>query len=175
MQLIKSYFIITFFTLFSITFFGQVKSIGLPDVRNYKRNEYKGGTQNWNIGQDKNGNLYFANNNGLFQFDGSSWRKYPLPNHTSVRCLKIDDSGKIFVGGYNEFGYFKTNNKGKLEYTSLAQKVDKNKIKIIDFIWKIHTLNNETIFQSFARAYILKNWNRLGAFRIDNFPFFTPS
>lgn len=157
MQLIKSYFIITFFTLFSITFFGQVKSIGLPDVRNYKRNEYKGGTQNWNIGQDKNGNLYFANNNGLFQFDGSSWRKYPLPNHTSVRCLKIDDSGKIFVGGYNEFGYFKTNNKGKLEYTSLAQKVDKNKIKIIDFIWKIHTLNNETIFQSFARAYILKN------------------
>lgn len=157
MQLIKSYFIITFFTLFSITFFGQVKSIGLPDVRNYKRNEYKGGTQNWNIGQDKNGNLYFANNNGLLQFDGSSWRKYPLPNLTSVRCLKIDDSGKIFVGGYNEFGYFTTDNKGKLKYTSLAKKVDKNKIKIIDFIWKIHTLNNETIFQSFARAYILKN------------------
>jgi len=157
MQLIKSYFIITFFTLFSITIFGQVKSIGLPDVRNYKRNEYKGGTQNWNIGQDKNGNLYFANNNGLLQFDGSSWRKYPLPNLTSVRCLKIDISGKIFVGGYNEFGFFKPDNKGKLEYTSLSKKVDKNKIKIIDFIWKIHSLNNETIFQSFARAYILKN------------------
>ncbi|MET0944845.1 MAG: regulator, partial [Flavobacterium sp.] len=157
MKLIKSYFIIIFFTLFTTAFFGQVKSIGLPDVRNYKRNEYKGGTQNWNIGQDKNGNLYFANNNGLLQFDGSSWRKYTLPNLTSVRCLKIDDSGKIYVGGYNEFGYFQPNDKGKLKYTSLAKNVDKNKIKIIDFIWKIHTLNKQTIFQSFARAYIFKD------------------
>ncbi|MFH6998403.1 triple tyrosine motif-containing protein [Flavobacterium sp. FlaQc-57] len=157
MKLRKSYFIITFFTLFTITFFGQVKNIGVPDVRNYKRNEYKGGTQNWNIGQDKNGNLYFANNNGLLQFDGSSWRKYPLPNLTSVRCLKIDDSGKIYVGGYNEFGYFQPDTKGRLKYTSLAKKVDNKKIKIIDFIWKIHTLNNQVIFQSFARAYIFKD------------------
>lgn len=157
MKLIKSYFYITFFTLFTISFFGQVKNIGLPDVRNYKRNEYKGGTQNWNIGQDKNGNLYFANNNGLLQFDGSSWRCYPLPNLTSVRCLKIDDSGKIFVGGYNEFGYFQPDTKGKLRYTSLAKHVDKSKIKIIDFIWKIHSFNNQTIFQSFARIYIFKN------------------
>ncbi|WP_264536149.1 triple tyrosine motif-containing protein [Flavobacterium sp. N1736] len=157
MKLRKSYFIIIFFTLFTITLFGQVKNIGLPDVRNYKRNEYKGGTQNWNIDQDKNGNLYFANNSGLLQFDGSSWRQYPLPNLTSVRCLKIDDSGKIFVGGYNEFGYFKPNEKGKLEYTSLSKKVDANKIKIIDFIWKIHSFNNQVIFQSFARIYIYKD------------------
>jgi len=157
MKLTISYFYITFFTLFTISFFAQVKNIGLPDVRNYKRNEYKGGTQNWSIGQDKNGNLYFANNNGLLQFDGASWRKYTLPNLTSVRCLKIDNSGKIFVGGYNEFGYFQPNTKGKLQYTSLAKKVDKNKIKIIDFIWKIHTIDNQTVFQSFARAYIFKD------------------
>lgn len=157
MKLTKSYFYTTFFILFTISLFSQVKNIGLPDVRNYKRNEYKGGTQNWNIGQDKNGNLYFANNNGLLQFDGSSWKKYPLPNLTSVRCLKIDNSGKIFVGGYNEFGFFQPDTKGKLKYTSLAKKVDKNKIKIIDFIWKIHSLDDQIIFQSFARAYIFKD------------------
>lgn len=153
----KPHFYIIFFTLFTISIFSQVKNIGLPDVRNYKRNEYKGGTQNWNIDQDKNGNLYFANNNGLLQFDGATWRKYPLPNLTSVRCLKIDKSGKIFVGGYNEFGYFKPDHNGRLRYTSLAKKVDKNKIKIIDFVWKIHSIGNQTIFQSFARAYIFKD------------------
>mgnify|MGYP003539016698 CR=1 FL=1 len=52
---------------FAIPLLGQVKNIGLPEIRNYKKTEYKGGTQNWDIDQDKNGNLYFANNNGLFQ------------------------------------------------------------------------------------------------------------
>lgn len=141
--------------LFTTPFLGQVKNIGLPEIRNYKRTDYKGGTQNWNIDQDKNGNLYFANNNGLFQFDGSAWRKYSLPNSPDTRCVKIDSSGKIFIGGYSEFGYFKTNSKGKLEYVSLSKMVDKK--KIIDFIWKIHLFKNEVVFQSFARIYIYKN------------------
>jgi hypothetical protein len=55
--------------------FGQVKNIGLPEIRNFKRAEYKGETQNWNIDQDKNGNIYFANNSGLFQFDGGYLHK----------------------------------------------------------------------------------------------------
>ena len=65
--------------------------------------------------------MYFANNSGLFQFDGSSWRKYTLPNQSVIRTVEIDDSGKIFVGGYNEFGYFKSDSFGKLVYFSLSK------------------------------------------------------
>ncbi len=148
-------FNLIFFLLFASSLLGQVKNIGLPEIRNYKRTEYKGGTQNWNIDQDKNGNLYFANNNGLFQFDGSVWNKYQLPNSPDTRCVKIDPSGKIFIGGYSEFGYYKANSKGKLEYISISKLV--NKRKIIDFIWKIHLYKDEVIFQSFARIYIYKN------------------
>ncbi|CAM3083986.1 triple tyrosine motif-containing protein [Flavobacterium frigoris] len=135
----------------------QVKNIGLPDIRNYKRSDYKGGTQNWDIDQDKNGNLYFANNNGLLQFDGSSWKKYSLPNSFAVRSIKIDDSGKIFVGGYSEFGFFESNKKGKLEYFSLSKMINKDANNPIDFIWKIHIRGIEVIFQSFEKIYIYKN------------------
>jgi ligand-binding sensor domain-containing protein/DNA-binding CsgD family transcriptional regulator len=145
------------FLLFITPLLGQIKNIGLPEIKNYKRTDYKGGTQNWNIDQDKNGNLYFANNNGLFQFDGSTWHKYALPNGTSIRCLKIDKYGRIFVGSYSEFGYFKPNPKGELEYFSLSKFTNLPKIKIIDFVWKIHIHNDEVIFQSFERVYILKN------------------
>ena len=156
MKTIK-FHILVFLFLSSTILFGQVKNIGVPDIRNYKRTDYKGGTQNWSIDQDKNGNLYFANNNGLYQFDGSSWTKYALPNSTSVRCVKVDKFGKIYVGGYKELGYFKADSKGKLKYTSLSRLIKSKNNKELDFVWKIHIIKGEVIFQSFARAYLFKN------------------
>lgn len=155
MSFIKSYLIIILILL-SSNLFSQEKKIGLPEIKNYNRIDYKGDTQNWEINQDKRGNLYFANNKGLFQFDGSSWRKYSLPNTGLIRSFKIDKSGKIFIGGNGEFGYFKPDLKGKMKYYSLSKSINKNAIKLIDIIWKTHLYNDEVIFQSFTNAYILK-------------------
>lgn len=148
--------IVLYLALFSNYLLGQDKVIGLPEIRNYKKTDYKGDPQNWQIDQDKNGNLYFANNKGLYQFDGSSWRKYTLPNSGLIRSFKIDPSGKIFVGGTNEFGYFKPNSKGKMEYFSLSKSITKDALKLFDIVWKIHLFNDEVIFQSFVAAYIFK-------------------
>lgn len=153
----KKYRLTLLFGLIPLLFLGQVKNIGLPEIRNYKRSDYKGGTQNWNIDQDSNDNIYFANNDGLFQFDGTVWTKYELPNKSVVRSLKASKSGKIYVGGYNEFGFFKPNEKGQLIYFSLSKFLNKKEINSIDIIWKIHLLNNEVIFQCFDKAYIYKN------------------
>ena len=142
------------------TSFGQLKSIGFPEIRNYKRTDYKGGTQNWDIAQDKDGNMYFANNNGLFQFDGTSWHKYTLPNLSVIRTIEIQDSGKIFVGGYNEFGYFKPDSKGRLVYFSLSKFLNTrndNTENTIDIVWKIHLNKEEVIFQTFGSIFIFKN------------------
>lgn len=148
--------IVVFISVFN-SCIAQVKSIGLPEVRNYKKSDYKAGTQNWDMDQDANGNMYFANNSGLLQYDGSSWRRYPLQNTGAVRALKIDSSGRIFVGGYDEFGFYKANAKGKLDYVSLSKLLHSNRPKSIDFIWKIHLYQDEVIFQSFTKVYIYKN------------------
>lgn len=160
MKLRKINILFILLLLSSTSLIGQLKNIGLPEINNYKRTDYKGGTQNWDIDQDKDGNLYFANNSGLFQFDGSSWIKYTLPNQSVIRTIEIHDSGKIFVGGYNEFGYFKSNSKGKLVYFSLSKFLNTrndNTENTIDIIWKIHLYRDEVIFQSFGSIFILKN------------------
>ena len=140
--------------MFSMQLFAQVKDIGLPEIKNYHRSDYKGGTQNWGIDQDKNNNIYFANNNGLFQFDGSAWNKYSLPNHSEIHSLKAGNNDKIYVGGYNEFGFFTANDAGKLNYHSLSTLLSENNRRQIDFIWKIHEYKQNVIFQSFKCAYI---------------------
>jgi DNA-binding CsgD family transcriptional regulator/archaellin len=83
-----------------------------------------------------------------------------LPNQSVIRTIKIHHSGKIFVGGYNEFGYFKADSKGKLVYFSLSKFLNTrndNTENTIDIIWKIHLYKDEVIFQSFGSIFILKN------------------
>lgn len=157
MKFINSIFtsLILFFLQTSLC--AQVKDIGIPSIKNYKRSDYRGGTQNWSIDQDKNANMYFANNNGLIQFDGSSWHKYSLPMQNEIRSLKIDPSGKIYVGGNNEFGYFQNDTKGILKYHSLSDMVDKKDKQNINLIWRIHLFKGEVIFQSFTKIFFLKN------------------
>lgn len=153
----KKFYVLMILFLYPTIFCGQVKSIGLPEIRNYKKTDYKGGTQNWNIDQDENDNIYFANNDGLMQYDGTVWNQYTLPNKSVVRSLKTAKSGKIYVGGYNEFGYFKPNKKGHLVYFSLSKFLKNQNIHSIDIIWKIHLYKDEVIFQSFEQAFIYKD------------------
>ncbi|MFM9824969.1 LuxR C-terminal-related transcriptional regulator [Flavobacterium sp.] len=169
-KIIKKYFLVftsnklklllLLFFLSISSVFGQVKKLGLPEIKNYKRTDYHGGTQNWDIDQDKEGNVYFANNNGLFQFDGTTWHKYSLPNLSVIRAVKIQDSGKIFVSGYNEFGYFNADSNGRLIYYSLSKFLNTqndNTENTIDIVWKIHFYKEEVIFQSFGSIFIFKN------------------
>lgn len=103
---------------------------------NYQNDVYNAGTQNWDIQQHSNGFVFFANNNGLLQFDGTNWTIYPLPNKTIARSLLIEDSDRIYVGGQGEFGYFKPDLQGKLSFYSLLDSIPIAQRQFTD-VWKI--------------------------------------
>ncbi|HTN19008.1 MAG TPA: triple tyrosine motif-containing protein [Pelobium sp.] len=126
-------------------FFIEVKAqIGIPQINNYSSRLYKGGTQNWEIAQDRNGIMYFANNEGLLSYNGKFWKLYPLPHKTVVRSLKIDSSGKIYVGGQDEIGYFFPNEMGLLKYHSLKELIP-IKERLFADVWDIF-INKQTVF-----------------------------
>lgn len=89
-------------------------------VINYERNQYKAGFQNWMVAQNNDGWIYYANSNGLLEFDGVNWELYPIRNNM-IRSIKIIDN-KIYAGGSSEFGYFEHNDTGLLTYHSISEK-----------------------------------------------------
>ena len=127
--------------------------ISIPEITNYTKKEYKAGLQNWDIKQDKNGIMYFANNEGLLIFDGYNWQLLPLPNKTNVRSIEIGEDNNIYIGGQDEIGYFSTTTNGTLLYNSIADKIDA-KYKIFGDIWNIVSFKNDLYFRT--SKYIFK-------------------
>ena len=102
--------------------YGQVSSlyeIGLPLVRNYTTSEYKAFSQNWGFVQDDRGVLYFANGEGVLEFDGNHWKTIKIVNDYAVFGLAIDKDNKIYVGSSSEVGYLTPKKNGDLTYHSL--------------------------------------------------------
>lgn len=145
---------IIFFTLCS-SVEGQ-NTIGLPLIINYGKTDFHGGSQTWDIKQDRNGLMYFANNEGLICYDGTWWKIYPLPNRTIMRSLAIDKDGRIYVGGQGEIGVFSPDGNGFLHYESLINLLPAANSHFAD-IWHIELLNGSVFFQATDRIFELKN------------------
>ncbi len=127
-------------------------TIGFPDIINYSKPLYKAGLQNWDIKQDKNGIVYFANNEGLLSFDGKYWNNYPLPNKTIVRSLEIGPGNRIYAGGQDEIGYFAPAANGRLQYHTLVDQIPA-KDRAFGDVWDIVAFNGNTWFRSTTKIF----------------------
>ena len=112
-------YIFLFVLLLSTGASAEIINVGVPYIHNFLKNEYKAGTQNWQIERNSKNFMYFANNNGLLEFDGAHWQLYGLPNPSIIRCLKIDSNDRIYIGQQNDFGYFEPDVTGQMKYHSL--------------------------------------------------------
>lgn len=134
--------------LFSVFGFSQE----LPPILKFSSQNYGAGNQNWMISQDKNQYVYFANNEGLLEFNGANWRLYPSPNETIIRSVKtIND--RIYTGCYMEFGYWRRQENGILKYTSLSKKI-KDRLQDDEQIWNIIDYDQWVIFQSLNQIFL---------------------
>ena len=131
-------------------------TIGLPAIRNYKSNDYNAATQIYDAKQDKEGILYFANDDGLLTFDGGYWKVYPMPNHTSIKSIAIGADGKIYAGGQDEVGYFYPNQYGVLKFHSIKQLLPQKARQFAD-IWDIVIDGDQIFFRTIEAIFQYKN------------------
>lgn len=127
--------------------YGQIKDIGIPSVINHTRVLTGAGTQSWDITQSRKGFMYFGNNDGVLEFDGTGWNIYPVPNASVVRSvLAVGDT--IYAGAFEEIGFLAPDDSGLLAWHSLNHLVPE-KYKQFAEIWHIFATQDRIVFQSF--------------------------
>lgn len=122
-----------------------------PPIHNFNLHDYKAGIQNWGIAYGDN-KVFVANNEGLLEFDGVSWRFYQLPNQTIIRSVAYFD-GKVYTGSYEEFGYWERQATGDLKYHSLSELTGPENYET-ESIWGIYKWGDRIIFKSFSSLFI---------------------
>lgn len=120
-------------------------------VFHYNSTAFKGGSQHWEISKDASERVFVATNNGVLMMDGTIPRMLTMPDKTIVRSVQCFDN-KVYVGAYQEFGFWQENEIGQWNYLSLTETVDKSLFQHDEF-WKIVHHENKIYFQSFGNIF----------------------
>lgn len=126
-------------------------------ILNFDKGTYGRGSQTWQIAPYDSKWVYFANKNGILQFDGNDWDVFPLNNRMDVRSVSVSsDRKRIYAGGINEFGYFQPNEEGTLVYHCLSDSLETTN-QLIGNVWGIHESENTLYVQ--GDEYVVKYRN----------------
>jgi signal transduction histidine kinase/class 3 adenylate cyclase/CheY-like chemotaxis protein len=136
---------------------------GTPLVRNYSPKEYGASAQNWAIVQDERGVMYFGNGSGVLEYDGVSWRLITLPNKASVLSLAIDGDGRIYVGGYTDFGYLAPDSIGNMQFVSLLDRAQPEDREFNE-VWETWATTQGVFFRTDQRLFRWSN-NQIRAWK----------
>lgn len=116
-------------------------------IRSFGTGDYRSSLFNYAVTEDQNGILYFANESGVLEYDGTRWRQHPIEDYSHIVTIETSPDGKIYVGGRNEFGYMERDSTGLLKYTSLRHLVDPD--LEIEEVWQIEFHKGQIYFQSY--------------------------
>jgi ligand-binding sensor domain-containing protein/DNA-binding CsgD family transcriptional regulator len=135
---------------------GQVPS--QPFIIHYDNRDYQADFQNWSVSISADKNIYIGNNLGLLEFDGANWSLHQMPDNLIVRSVSASNDSVIYVGAYEEFGYWRKSEYGELSYVSLSDSLSKEKLHN-DEIWRIIPHRKKIYFQSFSNIFVFDGAN----------------
>jgi len=126
---------------------------GAPPITRFKP-DLEVFPQNFSIAQDATATLYVANANGVLIFDGARWSQVTMPNDDMVRSVAWDGAQRIYVGGYDAFGYLDRDATGREifhDLTPLAQPALGDE-SFAD-IWDLHIAKDGVFFRALHHVF----------------------
>lgn len=132
--------LISLLVLLPVAFYG----LGHHFVANHNALTLGRGGQTWAVANYDDRWVYFANRNGVYQYDGRDWERFNLSNGLEARSVAAaPEEGRVYVAGINEFGYLSPDRQGKMHYHCLS---DSMATADLGNIWGLHLGEHGTMF-----------------------------
>ncbi len=123
---------------------------GKYPIKNFAPAEYGAGIQNIDFAQNRDLNLFVANNLGVLSFNGNQWQTHALNTGKKQRSLAFDEhSNRLYVGSQGDFGFFESN----WRYVSLLDKIPQD-LRDFDEVWDVFIFDSSVFFCTFQGIYI---------------------
>ncbi len=138
---------------------------GLPLIRNFFPEVYRGHSQIFATTRTPDGVMYFGTYGQIVSFDGERWRQHPVSG-TWTRALTVGPDGLVYIGGGNLLGRLEPDAAGgELRFVSLADRLPAAQ-RGFPTVWNAVTAGDAVLFAIDGATLA---W-RAGAFRVHPFP-----
>ncbi len=119
----------------------------VPKINTFLPKEYNALSQNWDITQDCNGYLFIANTQGILIYNGFKWQLLSCPRNQKPRSVYLGKDCKVYIAGYEFFGYIDITNQAEPKYIAIADSILTGSNQ--EF-WNIFGNSKTIFFQSFS-------------------------
>ena len=123
---------------------------GKYPVTNFGPSDYQAGIQNIDFAQNRDMDIFVANNLGILSFNGVEWKRYAMNTGKKQRSLVFDEtSNRLYVGSQGDFGYFDE----EWTFHSLVPDIPEQSVNF-DEVWSVYVLNDEVYFCTFQGIFV---------------------
>ncbi len=123
---------------------------GKYPIQNFTPADYRAGIQNIDFAQNRDMNLFVANNLGVLSYNGYEWEMHVCEPGKKERSLAFDENtNRLYVGSQGTFGYLDDN----WNYVSLVDKIPAQS-QDFDEVWDVFLFNSSVYFCTFQHIYI---------------------
>ncbi|MES2695731.1 MAG: type II toxin-antitoxin system PemK/MazF family toxin, partial [Verrucomicrobiota bacterium] len=96
------------------------RSTGTPFMQVWRTEDFEASTINWRVLPHPSGLIYIANNFGVLEFDGATWRLIPMPREGAARTLAVDRDGRVWAAGNGDLCVLERDGTGALRARDLT-------------------------------------------------------
>ena len=133
--------------------FSRLEQYGTPNITNYSPRDYLANPLIYDIFQGSNELLYFANQRGLIEYDGVSWRLINTPKNSEIRTIAPFNKTDFLVGTESGLGLIQFDRWGDGAFIDTSSVLPKRNEPVLNILMK----DSMYFVRTFSRFYILSS------------------